>query len=190
MCTCSNLTTDLDEVKSNEHDPFFRVHQNFANPRILEKSKKYVNIWSKIPVGMHFEAKATSSPNLPSVIVSTINIYFINKFYHLSCNKHFLDLAVSSANGHMCLLQESRNSSDGLQWSLSLKERCLCHAVTAPLLRRSRHCFVSQMMSEPLWFTSDPSHLTRRENWTPEKLDELLERKAFCGTFTDSCDHK
>ena len=31
-----------------------------------------------------------------------------------------------------------------------------------------------------MWYVDDTRPLTDRRNWTPEKMNELLERKALC----------
>ena len=34
---------------------------------------------------------------------------------------------------------------------------------------------------ETMWFTDNQDELKQKSNWTPDRLDALLERKIFCG---------
>ena len=89
-------------------------------------------------------------------------------------------------HGHTCLLRERLNSFGELQLSLTLQERCYCQRVVAPTFIGTHNCSTNELNLTQLWFTNH-SHseftnpLTQKENWTPERLDELLERRKFCG---------
>ena len=87
---------------------------------------------------------------------------------------------MTRTEGHICLLQKRLNHIGKFQWSLLLNERCHCQGVVAPLLRNTK-CLTRKEKLESLWFAKDSSTFTRRENWKPGKLDDLLERKDFCG---------
>ena len=91
---------------------------------------------------------------------------------------------MESTEGHICLLQKRINHVGQFEWSLPLNERCHCQGVAAPLVRNT-NCFTRKERLESLWFAKDPLTLTRRENWKPGKLDDLLERKDYCGKRTD-----
>ena len=92
---------------------------------------------------------------------------------------------MKATEGHICLLQERVNHIGKFQWSLLLNERCHCQGVAAPLVRNTK-CSTSKEELKSLWFVKDPSTLTRRENWQAGKLDDLLERKDYCGKRTES----
>ena len=81
----------------------------------------------------------------------------------------------------MCLLRERVSLTGVPQWSLSLQERCYCQSVIAPSFISIHDCSVNQMASKHLWFTNDSVPLTNQENWSSERLDELLERIGYCG---------
>ena len=83
--------------------------------------------------------------------------------------------------GHVCLLRERLNLTGETQWFLPKQERCYCQHVIAPTFISIHDCYTNMMESTQLWFTSDSVSLTNRENWTPERLDELLERMGYCG---------
>ena len=38
-------------------------------------------------------------------------------------------------------------------------------------------------IEDAMWFTDNQDELKLPANWTPERLDELLERKKFCGKY-------
>ena len=43
-----------------------------------------------------------------------------------------------------------------------------------------------------MWYVDDPRPLTQRRNWTPSKMNELLEREVFCSkleVFNDKYFH-
>ena len=58
---------------------------------------------------------------------------------------------------------------------------CFCQGVVAP--KRGVDCPVIGEKyggASNLWYTDDPDPLTKRTNWTPEKLDQLLGRVDYC----------
>ena len=71
-------------------------------------------------------------------------------------------------------------------------ERCLCTIVLAPKFL-SENCpttstDASVVEREDLWFTEDKELLTNSMKWTPEQLDQLLERAGFCSEYLWSND--
>ena len=60
-------------------------------------------------------------------------------------------------------------------------KRCRCDRVMISLVDNTPYC--PQLPAETMWFTDDQDVLKQKANWTPEKLDQLLERKTLCGTF-------
>ena len=86
------------------------------------------------------------------------------------------------ARGHICILKTRFDqSTQTVRWSLPSKERCLCQGVVAPEQRADHSCYSgSASETDDLWFIDNPFHLVRRENWTPKKLDKLLERDKLC----------
>ena len=88
---------------------------------------------------------------------------------------------VEVVNSHICLLQE-RFDPSSMRWSLPQKERCFCQRVVAPQISGSRSCVrVNDTDNiEDLWFIDDPTTVTNPRNWTPRKLDDLLDRSQCC----------
>ncbi|XP_072014450.1 uncharacterized protein [Amphiura filiformis] len=82
----------------------------------------------------------------------------------------------------VCLLTKRLNPTGVMQWSLPYKGRCFCQIVLAP---RSQICHRNEQEEDSFWFTSDHEALIQRENWTPHKLDILLERTGYCDV--DEC---
>ncbi|XP_072046721.1 uncharacterized protein [Amphiura filiformis] len=83
---------------------------------------------------------------------------------------------INSSKGHVCFLIKRHNQTGELQWSLSRKERCYCQGVVAPdILSDCRND-----NPDSFWYTNDPGPLVFRDNWTVERLDELLERTGLC----------
>ena len=91
---------------------------------------------------------------------------------------------VKVLDAHVCILQKQRDPSTAtLLWSLPRKQRCLCQGVVAPEIKHSKLCQRGGTeIDEDLWFIDDhiARSLTNRQNWTPEKLDELLDRRECC----------
>ena len=83
------------------------------------------------------------------------------------------------AVGQACILTLKEDAAGEMKYSLPYKGRCLCQIVLNPRNIMS-NC---QVMDEEdvFWFTNDSDILTQRANWTPEKLDILLERNGYCG---------
>ncbi|XP_072049864.1 uncharacterized protein [Amphiura filiformis] len=75
--------------------------------------------------------------------------------------------------------------TDGFsKWTLASNERCYCTSVIAPIkyfinVEDSKYC--SDKPEPQWWFVESIDALTLRENWTPTRLDVLLDRAAFCG---------
>ena len=88
---------------------------------------------------------------------------------------------MAPTHGHTCLLRERLNSFGELQPSLTLQERCYCDRVVAPIFISTHNCSTEKFNFTQLWFTNHSDLLIQRENWTPERLDDLLERRKFCG---------
>ena len=66
-------------------------------------------------------------------------------------------------------------------------ERCFCTIVLAPKFL-SENCptalkDASVVEREDLWFTDDKELLKNSMKWTPEQLDQLLERVEFCSKY-------
>ncbi|XP_072016385.1 uncharacterized protein [Amphiura filiformis] len=87
--------------------------------------------------------------------------------------------------GQVCLLTERQAPDGHVRWSLPYKGRCFCQVVRAPRKVATTTCHRRNEEEDSYWYTSDPQELTQRENWTPEKLDVLLERTGFCDV--DEC---
>ncbi|XP_072048588.1 uncharacterized protein [Amphiura filiformis] len=87
-------------------------------------------------------------------------------------------------DAYTCDLLEAYDPVSGkTRFALPSAERCYCTRVLPPVRKLSNKCNTyNKDKMESLWFTDYPGLLTKRENWTPEKLDELLERKQFCET--------
>ena len=73
-------------------------------------------------------------------------------------------------------------STGRLRWSLFLKELCYCQGVVALEQITTRTCSGQDdcAHADDLWFTDHPDPLTQRQNWSPPKLDQLLERSVLC----------
>ncbi|XP_072016296.1 uncharacterized protein [Amphiura filiformis] len=93
------------------------------------------------------------------------------------------------SHAHVCLLKKRQDRNGVLRWSLTSIERCFCQMVVAPVwmstssAHSTNQCNTTTIPTEDLWFTDSPEHaesLIARENWTPETLDGLLQRKEFC----------
>ena len=72
-----------------------------------------------------------------------------------------------------------------MRWSLPYAERCLCTWVVV-LGDGKQSCTpaIAETDKHPIWwFTDEPGPLTLKDNWTPAKLDLLLERAEFCGKY-------
>lgn len=72
------------------------------------------------------------------------------------------------------------------RWSMPWDERCLCQGVVAPKEGSNppRDCPLVRgdvNGTNGYWFTDNKKDLTRRRNWTPSKLNDLLERAVYCG---------
>ena len=97
-----------------------------------------------------------------------------------------LYLFAGVVDSHVCILQESLDPASGvMRWSLPKYEICLCQGVVAPRVSAGRTCHRNGKTetTQQLWFTDDPSSLTNRNNWTPKKLDALLNRTHCCKCF-------
>ena len=89
-------------------------------------------------------------------------------------------------NSHVCMFQERFDpSSRAKLLTIPRNELCLCQGVVAPQTSGTRSCHRRGDTDDRdnLWSTLDRilvSHLTDRRNWTPAKLDYLLERSHCC----------
>ena len=123
--------------------------------------------------------------NLQKILILYISFYRKQSFCWLLSNTFvllaILVLFTEITQGHVCLLRERVSLTGEPQWSLSLQERCYCQTVVAPTFISIYNCSLNEMSSKWLWYTSDPVPLTKQENWTPERLDKLLERIGYCG---------
>lgn len=61
-------------------------------------------------------------------------------------------------------------------------DRCFCKRVVAPTYMGPSCPGIPDGLDdvEPMWYIDQPGAVTLPVNWTPEKLDELLERAALC----------
>ena len=62
-------------------------------------------------------------------------------------------------------------------------ERCLCQGVIAPKNGGPMMCPTTREEygeDSSMWYVDDPRPLKDRRNWTPEKMNELLQREALC----------
>ena len=84
-------------------------------------------------------------------------------------------------DARLCILREQLDPATGrLRWGIPSKDRCACDSVVAPKFE----CTSSSRRKPPeMWYIDEPKPLTRTENWTPKKLDELLERTDLCCKF-------
>ena len=93
-------------------------------------------------------------------------------------------------DSHICILQERFNlSSQAKHWAMPRKEVCSCQRVVAPKMLTSQSCLThnNEDALEDLWLVDDPNLitlLTNRRNWTPAKLDNLLEQSNCCKFLT------
>ena len=98
-------------------------------------------------------------------------------------------LYAGMVESHVCILHERLDPLSGAKvWALPRKELCLCQGVVAPQTSGSRSCprLKDTGALEDLWFTDNPSLITRltsRRNWTAAKLDKLLGRSYCCKLF-------
>ena len=103
----------------------------------------------------------------------------------------FTALYAAQSIAHVCILKKRpiTENLDIFKWSLLSLDRCFCSSVVAPIrldmtLDQGYACQSTMSDSDVLlWFTDDPGPLTLRENWTPDQLDILLDREAFCCKF-------
>ena len=90
---------------------------------------------------------------------------------------------IDTVDAHMCKLEKQHDPSTGRErWALRSTERCWCKRVVAPK-RIGPSCPVIPDRHgnvEPLWYIDDPRELGLSVNWTPDKLDELLDRAICC----------
>ena len=80
----------------------------------------------------------------------------------------------------MCMLIKRLDSSKTLRWSLPTEKRCYCNGVAMRISEISNCPDDNYPNPKELWFTDEPKILTQRSNWTPEKLDVLLDRVDDC----------
>ena len=69
------------------------------------------------------------------------------------------------------------------RWAMPKEDICFCQGVIAPNNRGTASCPAAPQNEHPgsvMWYTDNPNPLTSRKNWTPEKLDQLLDRVRFC----------
>ena len=95
----------------------------------------------------------------------------------------FATFHLSPVDAYVCMFVERQDpSTGGLRWSLFAKERCYCQGVVAPEQMTSRTCSGKgdYAQIDDLWITEDPGPIIQRKNWSPAKLDQLLERNVFC----------
>ena len=78
------------------------------------------------------------------------------------------------------LIQRYDSVKDALRYSIPSLKRCECQGVVLRKHTRNIDCPFMEKLKD-LWFTDDPVPLTYRWNWTPEILDEMLDRKIACG---------
>ena len=87
------------------------------------------------------------------------------------------------AHIQICLLKKRYDESTGrMRWSMASKMRCQCDRVMTSLVDNTRYC--PKLPEEAMWFTDNQDELKQPANWTSDKLDELLERKIFCGQLS------
>ena len=114
--------------------------------------------------------------------------YFVCHYYYSSC----LLLHIGVVDLHVCILRKRFDPSSGMmRWSQPKKDLCFCQWAVAPkiaLLSTDQSCprnEDSNAMAE-LWFTDEPTSLTNHTNWTPKKLDALLNRTYCCKCLLNS----
>ena len=91
-------------------------------------------------------------------------------------------MTVVDSHVQMCMLKKRYDeSTDLMRWSMSSSMRCRCDRVMISLVDNTPYC--PKLEKETMWFTDKQNELKDKSNWTPDKLDELLERKTFCGKF-------
>ena len=98
--------------------------------------------------------------------------FLIGNFIHNSSPALF----IARVNSRICILKEKKDETGEVHWSLPLKQLCDCEKVVAVNLP----CVASKTNPADLWFIDDPTELIDESNWTPDILDELLQREPYC----------
>ena len=91
-------------------------------------------------------------------------------------------LLVTTLDAHIqiCLLKKRHDESTGrMRWSMASIMRCQCDRVMISLVDNTPYC--PKVLEDTMWFTDNQDELKHKSNWTPDRLDALLERKIFCG---------
>ena len=92
-------------------------------------------------------------------------------------------------DARLCILKEQLDPTNGrIRWGIASKDRCDCERVIAPKVKCTPSCarkapFAGITEAIEMWYIDEPELLTRRENWTPERMDELLDRVVLCCKF-------
>ena len=95
-----------------------------------------------------------------------------------------------TTEAYVCRLMRRWDPETALhRWAMPYDERCLCLGVVAPDERHApRTCPVIRGEAHSgrggYWFTDNMKNITRRSNWTPVILNELLERAEYCGKLS------
>ena len=90
---------------------------------------------------------------------------------------------IYTVDAHLCKLEKQHDPSTGRErWALRSTERCWCTRVVAPKRIGSSCPVIPDVNVEPLWYwyIDDPRELGLSVNWTPDQLDELLDRAICC----------
>ena len=90
-------------------------------------------------------------------------------------------------DARLCILKEQLDPANGrLRWGIASKDRCDCERVVAPKFKCTQSCARKAPFAGhnreviEMWYIDEPKLLTMTENWTQERMDELLERVDLC----------
>ena len=89
-------------------------------------------------------------------------------------------------DARLCILKEQLDPANNIiRWGIASKDRCDCERVVAPKFKCTPSCarkapFAGNKEAIEMWYINEPELLTMRENWTPERMDQLLERVDLC----------
>ena len=82
-----------------------------------------------------------------------------------------------------CLLRKRYDqSTQQMRWSMPTLMRCMCDAVMISHVDNTLNCH--KITQDIMWFTDNHQQITHKSNWTPEKLDQLLDRQIMCGKYS------
>ena len=105
----------------------------------------------------------------------------------------FTACLANDVGARLCILRKQLDQSTGrLRWGMPAKDRCACQRVVAPTFTCTPSCSGKPAPFSPyretieMWYIDDPKWLTSKDNWNTEKLNELMERKEFCGRLISS----